>query len=110
MSQDNLSAIYKPQPTKKKCSICPRELIPKNWNAHWKAQHPGEEIRELKEGESVREPDFQLKTGKFISGEDDSRRSNLGRTKKNQKPDIDAISSKNHVSKRQKIECESFYD
>ena len=58
MSLDNLSAISKPQRSKKKCSICPRELAPNHWKDHWKAQHPGEEIRELKEDESVREPEF----------------------------------------------------
>ena len=46
----------------------------------------------------------------FVKGEDDSRRLNLGRTKKNHKPDIDAISAVNHVNKRQKIDYEFSYD
>ena len=85
-------------------------MTPNNWKKHFERQHPGEEIRELKEGESVSEPYFQLKTGKFVSGVDDSRRYNLGRTKKNHKPDIEAISAANHVNKRQKIDYESSYD
>ena len=111
MSQDNLSSLSKPQRSKKKCSICPHESAPGNWNRHWLTQHPGEEEkRELKEGESVREPDFQFKTGKFVNGDDESRRSKLGSLKKNQKPDLESISAANHVNKRQRLDSEYSFD
>ena len=110
MSQDNQSQISKAQRPKKQCWICGHMVAQNHLKDHFKVQHEGEEIRELKEGESVREPNFQLKTGKFVSGDDEARRNQLGRPKKNLKPDIEAISAANHVNKRQKIDYESSYD
>ena len=110
MSQDNQSEIAKAQRPKKQCWICGHKLASSNWKAHWTTQHPGEEIRELEEAESVREPYFQLKTGKFVSGNDEARRNELGRPKMNHKPDIEAISAANHVNKRQKTDYESSQD
>ena len=57
-------------------------MTPNNWKKHFERQHPGEEIRELKEGESIRETDFKFKNGKFVSGDDENRRFKLGRLNK----------------------------
>ena len=51
----------------KQCAICPR-AYGKKWRYHWKTQHPGEEPRELTDGEYPKIGNFNIRDKRFKKG------------------------------------------